>query len=269
MPAGVSLRLTADTRLSQVLEASPAALEYVVGLNPHDFARLRNPVLRRYMASRISLRRVAAMAGLTPAELLQGLSGTDPDLLVGESTVAEPTPLTPASPAERPAWLRAVQPDAIHWVDELPVDDVGGDPFPSISLAVRQLAPGGVLGIRHRWEPQPLYDVWSKMGLDWFAEPAGPEGWRIFVRRPPEVASFPIKPVIGAEVGPLPAAERAPRIVSLAQQLEAGQMLEVSGLPPAEVESVAAAVHAWLGHTVSWEQQPPGAKGVVVRLRRA
>jgi len=207
------------------------------------------------------------MAGLTPAELLEGFSRADPDLHVEEPAAAESS-LVPAAPAERPAWLRTVDQGAIHWVDELAVDDVGGDPFPSISLAVRQLAPGGVLGIRHRWEPRPLYDMWSKMGLDWFAEPAGPDAWHIFVHRPHGVASFPIKPVVGAEVGPLPAAERAPRIVSLAQQLEAGQTLEVSGLPPAEAESVAAAVRERLGQTVSWEPQPPGAKGVVVHLRR-
>ncbi len=53
--------ISAETRLSQVLDAVPGALDYIVSLNAHDFGRLRNPVLRRYMSSRISLRRVAAM----------------------------------------------------------------------------------------------------------------------------------------------------------------------------------------------------------------
>jgi uncharacterized protein (DUF2249 family) len=263
----VSLPISGQTRLSQVLDASPRAVEYLVSLNPHDFERLRNPVMRRYMASRISLKRVAAMAGVSEAALLHGLANQGDGLRIAAE--AAPGEAPPATPHARPGWLAEVDQSRLHWVDELPVDDVQGDPFPSISLAVRQLAPGRVLGIRHRWEPQPLYDVWSKMHLEWFAEPAGPDAWRIFVHRPPAVASFPSKPVIGAEVGPLPAAERAPRIVSLVQQLEAGQTLEVSGLPPAEAESVAAAVRARLGHTVSWEPQPPGAKGVVVRLRRA
>jgi hypothetical protein len=32
-----------------------------------------------------------------------------------------------------------------------------------------------VLGIRHRWEPQPLYDLWAKMNLDWYATKIGDE----------------------------------------------------------------------------------------------
>jgi uncharacterized protein (DUF2249 family) len=148
------------------------------------------------------------------------------------------------------------------------VDDVQGDPFPSISLAVRQLAPGGVLGVRHRWEPQPLYDVWSKMGLEWYAEPVGPHEWHIFVHRPANVPAFPIKPIIGAEVRALPATERGPRITSLAQQLEAGQTLEVSGLAADEIEPVAEVVRKRMGERVSWQVLPPGPKGALLRITR-
>jgi uncharacterized protein (DUF2249 family) len=53
--------------------------------------------------------------------------------------------------------------------------------------AVKALAPGEVLLVKHRWEPQPFYDVWSRMGdLEWFAERVGDEEWRIWVCRAPD-----------------------------------------------------------------------------------
>ena len=117
------MQIDGDTRLSQVLDSVPDSLDYIVGLNPHDFERLRNPVLRRDMASRISLRRVVGIAS-TPEETLVG----QVRVLVGGNGA------------------------------------VGGDPFPAISLAVRQ--------------------------LEWYAEPSA-DRWQIFVYRPADVAAPP------------------------------------------------------------------------------
>jgi hypothetical protein len=62
--------LSGDTRVNQVLDAIPGALDYIVSLDPHDFQRLRHPALRRYMGPRISLlRRVAAIAGVPEGSL--------------------------------------------------------------------------------------------------------------------------------------------------------------------------------------------------------
>ncbi len=238
-----------DTRLSQVLDAIPGALDYVVGLNPHDFARLRNPVLRRYMTSRISLRRVAAMAHVPPEELVDDLAA----LAAGNSLPTDrrrtPPEASPASPAtERaPAWLRNVDLAAIPWVDVVPIDDVAGDPFPPISPAVKQLPPGGVLAIRHRGEPQPLYDVWSKMRLEWYVRQVGEREWYVFVHRPATVPALPTKPLIGAEVGQIPAAEVLPRLCALAEQLAPGQTLEATGLPSERLDTVRTELQAELG----------------------
>jgi hypothetical protein len=262
MGGGEGLRIDGGTRLSRVLDGVPGALEYVVGLNPHDFARLRNPVLRKYMAGRISLRRVAAMAGVPENDLvarLRALAGVD--CAASAAPAAPAGEVLPMSPGAAPAWLAGADPDAVRWVDVLPIDAVGGDPFPAISLGVRQLAPGEVLGIRHRWEPQPLYDIWAKMSLEWYARPAGADGWHVFVYRPPEVAGAELKPVVGAVVAHLPVAEVVPRLVGLAQQLRPGQVLEVSGLPAPAVPEVWDAVLRALGPGYAWSPAAPGPDG--------
>ncbi len=260
-----------DTRLSQVLDSVPGALEYVIGLNPHDFNRLLNPVLRKYMANRISVRRVAAMTSVPEDELVGHLRELASQPAAADAAHAA----VPQSTQELPAWMVDVDPDAIHWVDLFGVDAAEGDPFPAVSLAVRQLGPGEVLGIRHHWEPQPLYDVWSKMGMQWWAQQIGPDTWHVFVHRPLAVAGFEIKPLIGSSVGSLPATEVVPRMVSLAQQLQHEQRLQVTGVAAADVEAIRQQVVQALGAGYTWTAEEDDAhvqgdaRGVTVTIAAA
>jgi hypothetical protein len=62
--------ISANTRLNKALDLHPDVLEYIVSLNPHDFVRLRNPLLRQLMSPRITLGRIAAMTHVPLSELL-------------------------------------------------------------------------------------------------------------------------------------------------------------------------------------------------------
>jgi hypothetical protein len=179
--------ITGETRLNIVLDTLPGALEYIVALNPHDFARLHNPVMRKFMSPRITLRRVAAMAGLTEAQLLAGLAGLGDagSRPVPAGSDGAAAPALPQSPTVPPAWLEGRADADLPWVDLLPLDDTQGDPFPPVSRAVKAMPPGSVIGLRHRWQPQPLYDIWARMGLEWFARQVAPDEWRIYVYKPP------------------------------------------------------------------------------------
>ena len=87
----------------------------------------------------------------------------------------------------RPAWLSAIASNSVRTVNLLPADErLDSDPLPPVITAMRGLAPGEVLRIRHKWEPQPFYDLWRRMGgFTWWAEQRGPDEWWIWVRRLP------------------------------------------------------------------------------------
>ncbi len=180
-------QITGETRLNVALDNIPGAVEYIVSLNPHDFARLNNPLMRKLMSPRISLRRVAAMAGMSEAELLEHLAALGGDVEVRTTApVGLTAPLTsPQSPTAPPAWMAEVTDDRIPWVDLLPIDDTQGDPFAPVSIAVKEMAAGTVVGVRHRWQPQPFYDVWARMGIAWFARQVTADEWHIYVYKPP------------------------------------------------------------------------------------
>jgi uncharacterized protein (DUF2249 family) len=259
------LILTGETRLSTVLTNIPAALEYIVSLNPHDFKRLHNPFLRKYMSPRISLSRLAAMTGLSESELLGNLyrlAGVKPPETI--STAAK----LPQSPTEPPAWLN-VEPAKISWVDVLLIDNVGGDPLPPISLAVKQLAPCGVLGIKHRWEPQPLYDIWQKMGLQWYARQIGDHEWHIFVYKPQLHLRSALPPVVFVELEHLPQGERMPRVLAMFEQLQVEQSLEVKGAAPLDEQQIRLALENKYFNSYDWQTERVGGKTVVRIKRRA
>lgn len=177
--------MNGDTRLSVALQANPAILEYIVSLNTHDFARLRNPVMRKVMPPRITLRRIAAMLGIPEDDFVANineLAGTPGQTTPSQTTL---TPL-PVSPSERPDWLSNVDVEHIEWVDVTPLDKDLADPMPPINVAVNKTKPGQVVGIMHMWEPQPLYDIWHSRGFQFWSQKIDEDLWHIFVYRPEE-----------------------------------------------------------------------------------
>ncbi len=176
---GNPIKISATTKLAKVLELHPDVLEFIISLDPHDFERLRNPIMRKLMSPRITLGRIAAMTGMTSNALLEHLA-----VLSGATVERSPIEvLNPSASSERPAWVATA--DATQTVNLLPLDEMlKEDPMPPVMLEVKKLKPGEVLLIRHKWEPQPFYDIWAKMpGLEWFAESVGDDEWQIWVRR--------------------------------------------------------------------------------------
>lgn len=143
--------INAETRLNRVLDLDPAIVDYVVSLNPHDFARLHHLLMRRLMSPRITLRRVAQMVGLPVDELVQRIAELG-HVAVEPTAHTEPLPQTPAA---RPARVTA-DPRALVEVDLLPLDDaLDADPLPPVMTAIKTLTPGAVLRFKHRWSHSP------------------------------------------------------------------------------------------------------------------
>src|SRR5215471_15036081 len=109
----MSQRINANTRLNKALDLHPQVLDYIVSLNPHDFQRLHNPLMRRLMSPRITLGRIAKMTQVPLAELLAHiatLSGATVEAGGVEHDL-------PQSPTEPPMWVVEAHPDTIREVN--------------------------------------------------------------------------------------------------------------------------------------------------------
>ena len=163
-------------------------LDYIVSLNPHDFRRLHNPLMRKLMPPRISLSRIAKMTHTPIVNMIARIHEiaekplTDREYQEIEQRVGQGWDDRSATIAEPPEWA-AGQPTEV--VDLLAADErLDSDPMVPIQLALKRCRPGEFIHIRHKWEPQPLYDIWDKQGIEHYAVPESSGSWSIFVRKP-------------------------------------------------------------------------------------
>ena len=172
--------LTPQTKLSKALALHPAVLPYIVSLNPRDFQRLHNPLMRRLMPPRITLSRLAKMVDMPVNVLIDGIYlAASMDAMTPASS-RSPEAL-PTNPGQAPGWISN---EIVEVVDLLASDErLDTDPFVPIFPALKRANVGDVLLLKHKWEPQPLYDVWQKVGVEYYSEQKTPDEWWIYVRK--------------------------------------------------------------------------------------
>ncbi len=180
------IKLTPTSKLSKALQLHPDVLPYIVSLNPHDFERLHNPLMRKLLPQRITLARLAQMTDTPLAELLINihkkaqipLDAADYQKINQLASIAETDPL-PQNPAVPPDWISG---DISAVVDLLESDDrLDTDPFVPLFPLINQAQEGDVILLKHRWQPQPLYDVWQKLGIKYFATKVAEDEWWIYI----------------------------------------------------------------------------------------
>lgn len=257
------------TKLNKVLDSTPGALEYIIGLNPHDFSRLNNPIMRKYMTPRITLKRVAAMAEIPANELvnhLNQLAGYEiSEISNTRNTKNEPNS-APLSPQKRPAWLKPGSDFRI--IDVLDIDDAVGDPLPPIIAATRRLQPGEIALLKHRWEPQPLYDIWTKTGFEWFTERVAHLEWYIYIYRPLHKAADEVSGRILILLDHLNPPEIAPRCATIFDQLAVGEWLEIASASKVLLEQAIHGIRKRRGSVFSVTEMPPRRDKMAIKVRR-
>lgn len=153
--------IDANTKIATLIYQHPDALEAIVGLSPH-FKKLRNPILRKLMASRTTID-TACRVGKIPLRLfferLAPLgfvaSGTES---TREVPGAEPRPL--------PEVVRSLHPEKVVDLDVRPILGSGLDPLERILQEVRKLPAGHVLKVINSFEPAPLILLLKRQGFE-------------------------------------------------------------------------------------------------------
>ena len=208
--------ISADTTIARLLDQHPGLLDVLVDYHPH-FKQLRNGLLRRVMAPRLTVGQAARIAGIETDALLRVLREA-----AGEAASAELVPVTgpegpPADPM--PALLAALPESRQVHVDVREDIRRGQEPFARIMAAVKGLPEGAALVLRAPFEPVPLYDVLGKRGFDHWTDCRSPSDWVVWFYRE----------AVAAETSPAPRPQTA-----AAPTATAAAPLDVRGLEPPE-----------------------------------
>jgi uncharacterized protein (DUF2249 family) len=218
--------ITAETRVSDLLNAHPETVEVLAEFNPH-FAKLRNRVLRKIMAPRVTLAQAAQIAQVEVAALLAVLARATGQAAPPHCAGPAPARTPLAAGGSRPPFLEQFTGDRLVIVDVREDIRRGQEPFAKIMAAVKELKPGQALLLRNVFEPVPLYQVLKKKELDHWTECRGPEDWWIYFYPSPAAgtAAAASSPEAGGggEVAPV---RRAAEVIVDARGLEPPQPMQ-------------------------------------------
>jgi len=159
------LSINANTKINSILKKNADALEAIISISP-KFSKLRNPLLRKVIASRTSISQASKIAGVTVHDFFTKLR---PLGFVVDETVIEEKDQEQAVPD----FLKEIKPESIEELDVRPMIESGNDPFSIITKKVKQLKAGKILKLVNSFEPIPLINILSKQGFEYYVENIG------------------------------------------------------------------------------------------------
>ncbi len=157
-------QINAETRIAFLLKQHPDALETIIGISP-KFNKLRNPVLRRMMASRTSIAMACKIGGCSLDEFFDKMKplGFSIDHSVKAETTEE----------NMPDFMEQLDHFKVIDLDVRPLMEKGEDPFGLITQEIRLLKAGQILKLINTFEPVPLIELLEKQGFESYSQADG------------------------------------------------------------------------------------------------
>lgn len=152
------MKISADTKISAILKANPASLETIVSIDKH-FEKLRNPVLRKVLAPRVTIAEAAKIGKCSVETFFEKLKAIGFEI---EDTVD--TKINSSAEISIPEFVVSSNETNTHKLDVRLEISSGRDPFQIIMKAMEELPKDFVLLLINSFEPVPLIKILNKKG---------------------------------------------------------------------------------------------------------
>ena len=145
--------ITPETKIGPLLDAHPALESVLLDMSP-NFAKLKNPVLRKTVAKIATLRQVAEIGGVPLASMINTLrSAAGIGDRFSESGAGTPTGGT----NEAPAWVRSSAVAVTY--DARPDIEAGEHPAQRVIAGLQQLSANEMYELITPFIPAPLIEL--------------------------------------------------------------------------------------------------------------
>lgn len=161
------ITINANTKISVILKAHPDALDAIVSIAPKKFNKLRNPLLRKLMASRTSINMASKVGGCTVNDFFEKLKPLG--FVIDNETSAE----NEVKETVLPDFMKEVNPKNILDLDVRPILEEGKDPMNTILKKTKEMETYQVLKLINSFEPTPLIQLLENKGYETYTEIAG------------------------------------------------------------------------------------------------
>ncbi len=143
------MKLTKDTKISKILKAKPEAIDVIAGINP-NFKKLQNPILRRSLATRVSVSDAARIGKVPVNDFLKALEkiGFAVEYVPDDYKDDKKLAIMPPDFSDK----------EVVTLDVRPIINDGKDPFGYINKVAKTIKPHQILLIINDFEPIPLIE---------------------------------------------------------------------------------------------------------------
>lgn len=151
-----------DTRISKLIAENPNVIDAIASINKH-FKKLKNPVLRRVLAPRVTVADAAKIGGVSINTFLNKIAevGFEIELTEQENNTNDLVDKKNNS---------SVNKDNLVSLDVRPIIEGGNDPFKEIMATVKTLTTEQTLEIINSFEPIPLINKLKRQGYTTWTE---------------------------------------------------------------------------------------------------
>lgn len=151
------MKITSDTKISALINHDKRVIDVIVSVNK-NFRKLKNPVLRKLLAPRVSIADAAKIGGVKCGLLLTELSELNFDI---EELSTNKIEIKKNINMER---------KNITELDVRPILAEGVDPFKKIMETLKEMGDDGTLKIINTFEPIPLLNILKVKGYIYESE---------------------------------------------------------------------------------------------------
>jgi len=163
--------INSNTKISELLKENSQALDAISSL-AKPLEKLRNPILRKLMASRTTIQEAASIGGCSVEEFFLVLR---PLGFESGAPASDNSPTEPAAPLPEPEWLKGLPGEKITALDVRAMLASGHDPLKEIMAAYKKVAPGTALKIINTFVPTPLLKLLENKGAETYAQTPEPK----------------------------------------------------------------------------------------------
>lgn len=153
------MKITEATKISILIKENPQSIEAIASL-AEPLEKLKNPLLRKIMASRVTIAEAARVGGVTVSDFIKALTPLGFEFNTtkenNESKEFEKEPL----------WLQQAAPENINDFDVRELLSKNNDPLKQILEKYKNLARGQILCIINSFEPIPLIALLKNQGAE-------------------------------------------------------------------------------------------------------
>jgi len=153
------MTINEHTKISELIKENPDSINAIASINKH-FEKLKNPILRRVLASRVTIADAARIGNCRVTDFFEKLQPLGFKMAgPGEQPEKNSSIKTP-----KPIFMRDLDPSRLHTLDVRPLIECNKDPFNEIMQALKELPDAYILLLVNSFEPVPLIRILHEKG---------------------------------------------------------------------------------------------------------